>query len=58
MLKNDSELPPRILLGPGPSMANPRVLNAMSHSMLGYLDPDFMVVLDEISDLIARLYNT
>ena len=58
MLKNDSELPPRILLGPGPSMANPRVLNAMSHSMLGYLDPDFMVVLDEISDLIARLYKT
>ena len=58
MTKDDLELPARILLGPGPSMANPRVLNAMSHSMLGYLDPDFMIVLDEISDLIGQLYKT
>mgnify|MGYP006161589375 CR=1 FL=1 len=58
MIENNPESPPRILLGPGPSMANPRVLKAMSHSMLGYLDPDFMIVLDEISDLIARLYKT
>ena len=31
-------VPPRVLLGPGPSEANARVLKAMTTPMLGYLD--------------------
>ncbi len=30
---------PRILLGPGPSMASPRVLRVMSTPLVGHLDP-------------------
>ena len=51
-------VPPRILLGPGPSNANPRVLQAMSSSMIGYLDPDFMLIMNEVSELLRRVYQT
>jgi (S)-ureidoglycine-glyoxylate aminotransferase len=32
---------PRVLLGPGPAMADPRVLRAMSMPLLGQFDPEF-----------------
>ena len=32
-------IPPRLLLGPGPSNANPRILAAMSLPAIGHLDP-------------------
>ncbi len=50
--------PPRILLGPGPSNANPRVLQAMMSNMIGYLDPDFMLIMDEVSELLKRVFQT
>ncbi len=51
-------MPPRILLGPGPSQAHPRVLQAMAVPMIGYLDPDFMLILDEVSELLKRVFKT
>ena len=51
-------MPNKILLGPGPSMAHPRVLQAMMQSMIGYLDPDFIEVLDEISGHLKNVYKT
>ena len=51
-------MPPRILLGPGPSNTSPRVLQAMMSPMIGYADPDFMVVLDELSELLRRVFRT
>ena len=51
-------VPPRILLGPGPTMAHPRVLQAMMSNMIGYLDPDFMLILDEVSELLKRIFQT
>ena len=51
-------MPPRILLGPGPSNTSPRVLQAMMSPMIGYADPDFMVVLDELSDLLRQVFRT
>ena len=38
------EIPRRIILGPGPSSAHPKVLSAMSNSVIGYLDPDFFKI--------------
>ena len=52
------ELPPRLLLGPGPSNAEPRVLRAMMSPVIGYLDPDFMLVLDEVSELLKVVFQT
>jgi len=51
-------LPARTLLGPGPSDVNPRVLKAMTQGMIGYLDPDFTKIMDEVTDLIRRVYQT
>ena len=52
------KVPPRILLGPGPSAAHPRVLQAMMSEMIGYLDPDFIVIMDEVSALLKRVFQT
>lgn len=51
-------VPPRILLGPGPSNVSPRVLQAMMQPMLGHLDPDFMLILDEVAQLLKLMYQT
>ena len=51
-------MPPRILLGPGPSNTSPRVLQAMMSPMIGYADPEFMVVLDEVSELLRLVFRT
>ena len=51
-------VPPRILLGPGPSSASPRVLQAMMAPMIGYLDPDFMLIVDEVSAMLKTVFHT
>ena len=51
-------VPDRILLGPGPSTANPRVLQAMMAPMIGYLDPDYLLIMDEVSALLKLVFQT
>ena len=55
---DELKVPPRILLGPGPSIANPRVLKAMTTPMLGYLDADFVAIMDDTVALIRQVYGT
>jgi alanine-glyoxylate transaminase/serine-glyoxylate transaminase/serine-pyruvate transaminase len=47
-----------VLLGPGPSNLHPRVAQAMIAPVLGYLDPDFLVVMDETMELLRGLFQT
>ena len=49
---------PRVLLGPGPSDANPRVLKAMTTPMLGYLDGEFIQIMDDTVNLLRRVFGT
>ena len=49
---------PRILLGPGPSSVHPRVLRAMSTPLLGYLDPEFVVMLGETQNMLRQVFQT
>jgi alanine-glyoxylate transaminase/serine-glyoxylate transaminase/serine-pyruvate transaminase len=49
---------PRILLGPGPSNVHPRVLRAMATPLLGYLDPEFLVIMDETKELLRYVFQT
>ena len=49
---------PRVLLGPGPSNLHPRVVQAMASPTLGYLDPDFTVVMDDTMALLRQLFQT
>ncbi len=51
-------VPPRILLGPGPSMVNNRVLQAMMQNMIGYLDPDYVDIMDQVSALLGEVFQT
>ena len=51
-------VPPRILLGPGPSMVNTRVLQAMMQNMIGYLDPDYVDVLEQVAGLLSEVFQT
>ena len=53
-----TEIPKKILLGPGPSMVSERVLKAMVSPMLGYLDDDFLDVIDEVSSLLSNVFQT
>jgi alanine-glyoxylate transaminase / serine-glyoxylate transaminase / serine-pyruvate transaminase len=50
--------PQRILMGPGPSEINPRVLAAMSQPVIGYLDPIFVEMMEELKTLLRYVYQT
>jgi alanine-glyoxylate transaminase/serine-glyoxylate transaminase/serine-pyruvate transaminase len=48
----------RLLLGPGPSNVNPRVLEAMRQPLLGHLDPAFLELMDQVQERLRRLFGT
>jgi alanine-glyoxylate transaminase/serine-glyoxylate transaminase/serine-pyruvate transaminase len=50
--------PPRLLLGAGPSNVHPRVLRAMTASLLGHMDPDFLQVLDDVRAMLRVVFQT
>ena len=50
--------PTRILMGPGPSGAHPRVLKAMTAPILGHLDPEFLKIMDECNDMLRTVMGT
>ena len=51
-------LPPRLLLGPGPSNPHPRVLQALSYPTLGHLDPKFVELMSEVQELLRYAWQT
>ncbi len=53
-----SQHPQRVLLGPGPSSVNQRVLQAMTQPLVGHLDPSFFRVMDEVSEMLRHLFRT
>ncbi|MBM3791182.1 MAG: aminotransferase class V-fold PLP-dependent enzyme, partial [Acidobacteria bacterium] len=50
--------PHRILLGPGPSNIDPRVVRAMAAPVLGYLDPLYLECMDEIQEMLRTVFET
>ena len=49
---------PRILMGPGPSDAHPRVLKAMATPLIGHLDPEFVGIMDEVKSMVQQTFLT
>ena len=49
---------PRLLLGPGPSDAHPRVLAAMTTPLLGHLDPQFLEIMAETQQMLRQVFRT
>lgn len=50
--------PFRILMGPGPSDCDPRVLRAMSNSLVSHLDPVFIGVMDDVQSGLQNVFET
>jgi len=50
--------PRRLLLGPGPSTVHARVLQAMSTSLVGHLDPAFLNVMNDVQAGLRHLFET
>lgn len=49
---------PRLLLGPGPSNVNPRVMKAMLSPVVGHLDADFVRVMEDLKRLLRIVFQT
>ncbi|MBX2998327.1 MAG: alanine--glyoxylate aminotransferase family protein [Caldilineaceae bacterium] len=52
------DVPPRLLLGAGPSNVHARVLQALSTQVIGHLDPVFVDLMGEIQQLLRYLCQT
>lgn len=50
--------PPRLLMGPGPITADPRVLRAMSAQLVGQYDPAMTGYMNEVMKLYRRVFRT
>src|SRR6266478_1176104 len=50
--------PQRTLMGPGPTEIHPRVLTTMSQPAIGYLDPVFVEMMEELKGLLSYVYQT
>ncbi|MCL4869911.1 MAG: alanine--glyoxylate aminotransferase family protein [Anaerolineae bacterium] len=58
LMTTQLDVPNRLLLGPGPSNAHPRVLQAMSLPPIGHLDPRFIHLMNEIQELLRYAWQT
>jgi len=50
--------PKRVLLGPGPSPVEDRILQAMAAPVLGHLDPLFLRCMDDIQEMLRYVFET
>lgn len=51
-------VPTRLLLGPGPSLVDPRVLQVMGTPLLGHLDPKFLEIMDKTQEMLRYVFQT
>ena len=57
-LFGDIDPPQRLLMGPGPVNAHPRVLRAMAADLLGQFDPEMTGYMNEVMALYRPLFGT
>ncbi len=50
--------PDRLLLGPGPSNADPRVLQAIARPPLSHLDPLYLELMNEVQEMLRYAWQT
>lgn len=55
---NLEEINPRLLLGPGPSPVDDRILRALARPTVGHLDPQFLAVMDEVNQGLRTVFGT
>ncbi|MDO3410421.1 alanine--glyoxylate aminotransferase family protein [Saccharibacillus sp. CPCC 101409] len=52
------DIPQRTIMTPGPVEAHPKVLRAMSHTILGQFDPAFLSIMNEVKEMIKVPFGT
>ncbi|XP_043204954.1 alanine--glyoxylate aminotransferase-like isoform X2 [Amphibalanus amphitrite] len=57
-LQEPMVVPLKTLMGPGPSNAHPRVLEAQSQPLLGHLHAEFCKIMDDCKDGIRYMFQT
>lgn len=50
--------PTRYLFGPGPTMVDPRVYQALAKPIVGHLDPYFIQVMQDVQELLKSVFGT
>ena len=50
------ESPDRLLMGAGPSRVHEDVLKVMSQTTIGHLDPNIIVMMDQLKDILYKNY--
>jgi len=55
---NKADIKPQMLMGPGPCDVHPRVLEAMAKPPLGYLDSQFLEILDDNRQMLKAVFQT
>ena len=58
MVSNQIEAPLRKLMGPGPLNIHPRVYQALTTPIIGYLDPAYLKILDQVGDQLRKVFQT
>ncbi|NES82185.1 MAG: alanine--glyoxylate aminotransferase family protein [Moorea sp. SIO2B7] len=58
LLAPQLDIPPRLLLGPGPCNVYPRVLGALSLPTIGHLDPCFLSLMEDVQTLLRYAWQT
>eukprot|EP00878_Enallax_costatus_P007361 GHUV01007710.1.p1 GENE.GHUV01007710.1~~GHUV01007710.1.p1 ORF type:complete len:415 (+),score=114.74 GHUV01007710.1:230-1474(+) len=52
------QVPFRLLMGPGPTNAHPRILTAQALPLLGHMHPPFIKIMDEIKEGLRYMFQT
>ncbi|MDQ3812830.1 MAG: alanine--glyoxylate aminotransferase family protein, partial [Armatimonadota bacterium] len=52
------KIPPRVLMGAGPSASYPEALRAMGANTLGHLDPAFLEIMNNVGAMLRRVFRT
>ncbi len=58
MASNQIEAPLRKLMGPGPLDIHPRVYQALTTPIIGYLDPAYLKILDQVGEQLRKVFQT
>ena len=58
MVSNRTKAPLRKLMGPGPLDIHPRVYQALTSPIIGYLDPAYLKILDQVGDQLRKVFQT
>jgi alanine-glyoxylate transaminase/serine-glyoxylate transaminase/serine-pyruvate transaminase len=53
-----SVIPKRLLLGPGPSEVDPEVLRALIQPPLGHLDPALLAMMGKLEEMLREVFRT